>query len=104
MSDFEKQMDKIAQKLIQKVDNRQKRGFIKINYNVAILSIYGWQVAIPVVLMLLLGRFLDRVYPQDQISWTLNFIIIGFILGFINANLWLKKSYQVQKRRKNAKH
>ena len=103
MSEFEKLLNKTAKQLIKKANNRQKRGVIKINYNAAILSIYGWQVAVPVIIFLLLGRLLDHAYPQDKISWTLNFIIIGFILGFINANIWLKKSYQVKKGGKNGK-
>ena len=103
MSEFEKQMNKTAKQLIKKANNRQQRGTIKIDYNVAILSIYGWQIAIPVLLFLLLGRFLDKVYPQEMISWTLNLIIVGFIFGFINANIWLKKSDQVKKRSKNGK-
>jgi len=33
----------------------------------------------------------------------LNLIIVGYIFGFINATVWLKKSYQVKKRSKNGK-
>lgn len=103
MSEFEKQLNKTAKQLIKKADNRQKRGQIKITYNAGIISIYGCQVAVPVILCLFLGRLLDHLYPTEQISWTLNLIIIGFILGFINANIWLKKSYQVKKGSKNGK-
>lgn len=100
MSDFQKQLNKTANQLIKKATNRQKRGNIKINYNVAVLSIYGWQVAIPVLLGILAGDLLDKFYPAS-FSWTLNLIIVGFILGFTNATIWLKKSYRVQKGRKN---
>ena len=100
MSDFQKQLNKTAKQLIQKADNRQKRGQIKINYNVAVLSIYGWQVAIPVLLGILLGRLLDDFYPSS-FSWTVNLIIIGFVVGFTNATMWLKRSYQVKKGKNN---
>lgn len=99
MSDFQKQLNKTARQLIKKADNRQKRAYIKINYNVVILSIYGWQVAIPVLLGLLVGNLLDKFCPVS-FSWTLNLIIIGFVLGFTNATIWLKKSYQIARKEK----
>lgn len=99
MSDFQKQLNKTAKQLIQKADNRQQRPHIKINYNVAVLSIFGWQVAIPVLLGLLAGHLLDKFHPAS-FSWTLNLIIIGFIVGFTNAIIWLKKAYQVKKGKK----
>lgn len=102
MSDFQKQLNKTAKQLIQKATNRQQRGNIKINYNVAVLSIYGWQVAIPVLLGLLAGNLLDKFYPVS-FSWTLNLIIVGFVLGFTNATIWLKKSYQVKKGKKDGR-
>ena len=99
MSDFQKQLNKTAKQLIQKAENRQQRAYIKINYNVAVLSIYGWQVAIPVLLGLLAGHLLDKFYPAS-FSWTLNLIVVGFIVGFTNATIWLKKSYQIKKRKR----
>ena len=102
MSDFQKQLNKTAKQLIQKANNRQQRPYIKINYNVAVLSIYGWQVAIPVLLGLMAGHLLDKFYPVF-FSWTVNLIIVGFVLGFINATIWLKKSYQVKKGKRNDK-
>lgn len=102
MSDFQKQLNKTAKQLIQKANNRQQRRYIKINYNVAVLSIFGWQVAIPVLLSLLLGDLLDKFYPAS-FSWTLNLIIVGFVVGFTNAIIWLKRSYQVKKGNKNGR-
>lgn len=102
MSDFEKHLNKTAKQLIYKATKRQNRPYIKINYNVAVLSIYGWQVAIPVLLCLLIGHLLDKFFSAS-FSWTLNLIIIGFVIGFINATIWLKKSYQVKKGTKNGK-
>ena len=102
MSDFQKQLNKTAKQLIKKADNRQQRPHIKINYNVAVLSIYGWQVAVPVLLGLFAGNLLDKFYPTS-FSWTLNLIIVGFLLGFTNATIWLKKSYQVKKGKKDGR-
>ena len=64
MSDFQKQLNQTAKRLIQKATNRQQRGSIKINYNVAVLSIYGWQVAIPVLLGLLKLKILLHLMPR----------------------------------------
>ncbi len=100
MSDFQRQLNKTANQLIQKANKRQRRSQIKINYNVAILSIYGWQIAIPVVLGIFIGCLLDKYHPTN-FSWSFNLIIVGFVIGFINATIWLKKSYQLQKGKKN---
>jgi ATP synthase protein I len=91
MSEFDKENQKVA-KILQKkahaLNNRRNRIFY---FNAAILSVYGWQMAIPVLLGIILGRFLDKHIPSDTFSWTLNLIIIGFVVGIFNANYWIRK-------------
>lgn len=50
----------------------------------------GWSVAIPTVIGIALGLWLDRLYPGPP-SWTLNLLIIGVILGCLNAWYWVKQ-------------
>ena len=91
MSEFDKENQKVA-KILQKkahaLSNRKNRTFY---FNAAILSVYGWQMAIPVLLGIILGRFLDKHFTSDTFSWTLNLIIIGFAVGIFNANYWIRK-------------
>lgn len=89
--EFDDENKKTAQILKQKAQalgNRKNRTFY---FNAAILSVYGWQMAIPVLLGIILGRFLDRHFTSDTFSWTLNLIIIGFAVGVFNANYWVRK-------------
>jgi len=51
----------------------------------------GWAVAVPAVLGIALGLWLDRQWPSAQASWTLTFLIIGVTLGCLNAWYWIKR-------------
>lgn len=91
MAEFDEENKKTAhilKKKAQALNNRNNRIFY---FNAAILSVYGWQMAIPVLLGIILGRFLDKHIPSDTLSWTLNMIIIGFAIGIFNANYWARK-------------
>ena len=99
MSDFQKQLNKTANQLVKKAQQRQDRATQQIFYNASIISIYGMQIALPVVLGILLGNFMDKNIPHPIFSWRLNFIILGFILGVIDANMWLKKSFKIKRRK-----
>ena len=81
--DENKKTAQILKKKAQALGNRKNRTFY---FNAAILSVYGWQMAIPVLLGIILGRFLDKHFTNDTFSWTLNLIIIGFAVGVFNAN------------------
>lgn len=96
MADLQRQLNKSANQLLKKADKRAERPTRTLFHNASILSIYGWQIVIPVIVGILLGKFLDEVYPHPVFSWQLNFIILGFIIGLIDANLWLKKSFKIK--------
>jgi ATP synthase protein I len=51
---------------------------------VALFGIVGWSVALPTLLSLALGIWIDRTWP-GQFSWTLMLLLIGIILGCYNA-------------------
>lgn len=53
-------------------------------------GIVGWSVAIPTLIGIALGVWLDKRFP-GRISWTLTLLFIGVILGCINAWFWVKK-------------
>lgn len=50
----------------------------------------GWSVAIPTVIGVAIGMWLDRTFPGSP-SWTLNLLIIGVIIGCLNAWYWVKQ-------------
>lgn len=100
MSEFDQENRKTAKVLMQKakmLDNRKNR---HLTLNASQLGVYGWQMAIPVLLGVMLGLFLDKELPSPSFSWTLNFILIGFVVGIFNANRWLKKEGIIARKKK----
>jgi ATP synthase protein I len=53
-------------------------------------GLVGWSVAIPTLLGIALGLWLDARWP-GRVSRTLTFLIIGVILGCLNAWYWVKQ-------------
>jgi ATP synthase protein I len=54
-------------------------------------GLVGWAVAVPTVAGIALGAWLDRTWPAEQASWTLTFLLIGVVLGCVNAWYWIKR-------------
>lgn len=53
-------------------------------------GLVGWSVAIPTLLGVALGWWLDDVWSQD-FSWTLTFLIVGLGVGCLNAWFWVRQ-------------
>ncbi|KAA6186209.1 hypothetical protein F2Q65_05200 [Thiohalocapsa marina] len=51
----------------------------------------GWAIAVPSLLGIMLGLWLDRHWPAAQASWTLTFLILGVALGCLNAWYWIRR-------------
>ena len=89
--------------LIKKAENLSKRSHRPYVYRVAVLTIYGFQVTIPVLMGIFFGQLLDKSSPLRHISWTLNLILIGFIVGFYNANRWFYHTIGLKNHKKGGK-
>jgi ATP synthase protein I len=59
-------------------------------FGLGMFGIVGWSVAIPTLIGIALGLWIDRTWPS-RYSWALMFLIIGVVLGCINAAYWVKK-------------
>ena len=71
-----------AKTLIKKAKAMENRKNRQLYLNAAILGTYGWNISIPVIIGVIIGRWLDNKFPLPPMSWTLNLILIGFIIGF----------------------
>lgn len=91
MSVLDENEKRREKQLIQKAMLLKTRKERDITFNASALGVYGWHVSLPVLLGVILGRFLDTHLPLPPMSWTLNMILIGFMAGVFNANRWLKK-------------
>lgn len=59
-------------------------------FGLGMFGIVGWSVAIPTLIGIALGLWIDRTWPS-RYSWALMFLIIGVVLGCLNAAYWVRK-------------
>lgn len=84
-------------RFVQNVDNKVTRKLRVQNHpgrsvwmGLGTMGIVGWSVAIPTLIGLLVGVWLDKNYSAG-FSWTLNLLIIGIVLGCLSAWHWISK-------------
>ena len=56
-----------------------------------VFGIVGWSVAVPLLLGIALGKWLDGIIHK-QYSFTLMLMFAGLAVGCLNAWFWVKKS------------
>jgi ATP synthase protein I len=56
------------------------------------MGIVGWSVALPTLLGLTLGLWMDNAYSGTY-AWTLNLLLLGMIFGCFIAWHWVSKEY-----------
>jgi ATP synthase protein I len=61
------------------------------------VGLVGWSVAIPTVLGVVLGLWLDLNWPS-RFSWTLTLLLAGAVLGALNAWYWVSQEQQAMDR------
>ncbi|RRQ21007.1 AtpZ/AtpI family protein [Thiohalobacter thiocyanaticus] len=59
-------------------------------FGLGMFGLVGWSVAIPTLLGIAVGLWLDTLWPGLP-SWTLTLLIIGVALGCLNAWYWIKQ-------------
>ena len=78
--------EKIARRAAQRARRRSHRS--SIWFGVGTFGIVGWSIAIPTLLGLALGVWLDRNVDTDH-SWTVSLLLAGITLGCLNAWYWV---------------
>ncbi|WOJ93127.1 AtpZ/AtpI family protein [Congregibacter variabilis] len=53
-------------------------------------GLVGWSIAIPTLVGVVLGLWIDRRWP-GQVSWSLSLLFIGVVVGCLNAWYWVKQ-------------
>jgi ATP synthase protein I len=59
-------------------------------FGLGMMGLIGWSVAIPTLLGAAFGIWLDHRHPGSH-SWTLILLIIGLVIGCLNAWHWVGK-------------
>lgn len=68
---------------------RQKRRTVW--FGLGMFGLVGWAVAVPTLIGIVIGIWLDDRYPAGQVSWTLTFLVLGIAAGCLNAWYWVKQ-------------
>jgi ATP synthase protein I len=79
----------VGQKARRKLHARRS-GSQRVWFGLGMMGLIGWSVAIPTLLGVSLGVYLDKQYP-DQRSWTLALLVGGLAIGCLNAWHWIAK-------------
>jgi len=74
---------------------RHKEG--SIWFGLGMFGLVGWSVAIPVLIFLALGIWIDS-RTAGPFSWTLMLLVLGVILGSIHAWFWITKERKEMER------
>ena len=62
-------------------------------FGLGMYGLIGWSVAVPTLLGIGLGVWIDRRWP-GPVSWTLTLLFVGIVLGCLNAWRWIKREGQ----------
>ena len=85
----EKMAEEVEHKAARKIRARQGRDR-SIWFGLGMFGLVGWSVAIPTLIGLAIGIWIDMRWPS-RFSWTLMGLIIGVALGCVNAWFWVKR-------------
>lgn len=79
---------------------RARRRQDSIWFGLGMFGVVGWSVAIPTLLGILAGIWIDSTWPS-RFSWTLMLLMIGVILGCMNAWHWIERERKSIEEEKN---
>lgn len=68
----------------------RREGDRSIWYGLGMFGIVGWSVAIPTLIAIAVGIWLDLILISPY-SWTLMMLFIGVIIGCLNAWYWIQR-------------
>ncbi|MFH1484516.1 MAG: AtpZ/AtpI family protein [Chloroflexota bacterium] len=68
------------------------------------LGTIGWAVAVPMLVSVALGIWIDRQWPS-RYSWTLMLLLAGTAIGCLNAWYWITRELEaISRQKENGKH
>ena len=62
-------------------------------FGLGMSGLVGWSVTIPTLIGAAAGIWVDQQYPSHY-SWTLMLLLMGLIIGCLNAWLWVQSQYK----------
>lgn len=88
-NEYEELEQHVREKSRRKIKARKqnRKGLL---YGLGMFGLVGWSVAIPTLLLLALGIWVDSRY-RSPYSWTLMLLVLGIMLGCLNAWYWVSQ-------------
>src|SRR5271154_7273385 len=62
-------------------------------FGLGMSGLVGWSVTVPTLIGVALGIWVDKHYPSP-FSWTLMLLLLGLIVGCLNAWHWVASEYK----------
>jgi len=81
--------DQVGSKAARKLKAR-RQGPPGVWFGLGMMGLIGWSVAIPTLLGVALGVWLDKRHAGSR-SWTLALLAAGLAIGCLNAWRWIAK-------------
>lgn len=81
----------------------QRHAHLGVWFGLGMMGLIGWSVAVPTMLGTALGIWLDNRHPGTH-SWTLTCLIIGLIIGCLNAWHWVAKEDEEMRKEQEDSH
>lgn len=73
-------------------------------FGFGLFGLIGWSVAIPTLLGIALGVWIDKHHPGKH-SWTLMLLVVGLAVGCLNAWHWMAKEHEdIRKEEEDDQH
>src|SRR6202166_5431072 len=63
-------------------------------FGLGVSGLIGWSVTVPALIGAAFGIWVDKHYPSS-FSWTLMLLLLGLIIGCVNAWYWVASEYKV---------
>jgi ATP synthase protein I len=70
----------------------QRAGAQSVWFGLGMLGLIGWSVAVPTLIGVMIGVWLDRRHPGSH-SWMLPLLVAGLVIGCANAWHWLSREH-----------
>ena len=88
--DSQKFPERVEESEKRKIRRRRQRYEQNAWFGLGMFGVVGWSVAIPVLAGIALGVWID-VKTESQYSWTLMLLLVGVVIGSMNAWFWVNR-------------
>jgi ATP synthase protein I len=87
-SERSRRLPEEIERRVRRRERARRRADRSVWFGLGMFGLVGWSVAIPTLLGIALGVYLDAHHPAG-FSWTLTLLGVGVAIGCLNAWYWV---------------